>query len=289
MISEHLRSLRLAGWLGWQLESNWTEPWLFAVYVLIKPFCSSLLLVFMYYAARTATGVVPLEFLPYLYVSNACFGLVGAVMYGMSQAVISDREHYRMLKYIYISPARLPSYFIGRGMARAVQALLGAAINLSLGYAIFPEVRAAVRLEYVAWGWLLVDIVLGVCMLIALGLLLAGVVLNMSRYGSFLGESVASVLFLLSGAVFPLSVLPGWLQGIGLSLPPTYWLEAMRRAILGTPAEVIRSPLAHWSQADLAGMLAVTTAGLLVVSLLVFHLSERAAWRRGRLEETTGV
>lgn len=289
MITEHLRSLRLAGWLGWQLESNWTEPWLFAVYVLIKPFCSSLLLVFMYYAARTATGVMPLEFLPYLYISNACFGLVGAVMYGMSQAVVSDREHYRMLKYIYISPARLPSYFVGRGVAHAVQALLGAAINLSLGYAIFPEVRAAMRLEQIAWWWLAVYILLGVCMLIALGLLLAGVVLNMSRYGSFLGEGVASVLFLLSGAVFPLSVLPGWLQAIGLMLPPTYWLEAMRRAILGAPAEVIRSPLADWSHADLAGMLAATTAVLLVVSLLVFRVSERAAWRRGRLEQTTGV
>jgi ABC-2 type transport system permease protein len=27
-----LRSFRLAAWLGWQIESNWADPFLFAVY-----------------------------------------------------------------------------------------------------------------------------------------------------------------------------------------------------------------------------------------------------------------
>ena len=61
----HLRTLRLAAWLGWQLETNWASPWLFALYMLIKPVCGSLMLVCMFYAARHATGGrVPAEFLP---------------------------------------------------------------------------------------------------------------------------------------------------------------------------------------------------------------------------------
>jgi ABC-2 type transport system permease protein len=107
---DQLRTLRLATWLGWQLETNWASPWLFAIYMFIKPVCGSLMLVFMFFAARAATGGrVPAEFLPFIYVSNACYGLVGSVMFGLSYAVVRDREHYRMLKYVYISPPALPT------------------------------------------------------------------------------------------------------------------------------------------------------------------------------------
>src|SRR6266545_8053687 len=78
-----LRTLRLAAWLGWQLETNWASPWLFALYMLVKPVCGSLMLVGMFYAADQAAkaGAVPAigragiapEFLPYMYVSNACY------------------------------------------------------------------------------------------------------------------------------------------------------------------------------------------------------------------------
>src|SRR5262249_11393846 len=44
---QHLRTLRLAAWLGWQLETNWASPWLFALYMLVKPVCGSLMLVCM--------------------------------------------------------------------------------------------------------------------------------------------------------------------------------------------------------------------------------------------------
>ena len=33
----HGRTLKWSAWLGWQIESNWTTPWLFAAYVLLKP------------------------------------------------------------------------------------------------------------------------------------------------------------------------------------------------------------------------------------------------------------
>ena len=99
----HLRTLRLAAWLGWQLETNWASPWLFALYMLVKPVCGSLMLVCMFFAARTATGGrVPAEFLPYLYVSNACFGLVGTVMLSTAPTAPSTpRASPRPMKYVW--------------------------------------------------------------------------------------------------------------------------------------------------------------------------------------------
>ncbi len=287
------RTLRWSTWLGWQIESNWTEPWLFATYILIKPVSSSLLLVCMYYAARYATdGAVPTDFLPYIYISNACYGIVGNVMFGMSYTVISDREHYRMLKYIFISPAHFPMFFVGRGLSRAAQASLGALLNLLVGWLVFPEIRQAIAVQPVAWGWLLLYLAMGVIFLIALGLTMCGVLLNMGRQGMFLSEGIAGVLFLLSGTVFPLSVLPEPLRSLGLLLPTTYWLEAMRRALLGFPPSgtlLASSPLADSSLAQLGLVVALSSLVLLLGARSIYRWGVHRAWRRGRLEENTGA
>ena len=292
----HLRTLRLAAWLGWQLETNWASPWLFALYMLVKPVCGSLMLVGMFYAADQAAragavpgigraGIAP-EFLPYMYVSNACYGLVGTVMFGLSYAVVRDREHYRMLKYIYISPAHFQTYFLGRGAARGLEGTIGGLLNIIVGLTLFAQVRAAVGIDVL---WLLVYLLIGGVMLWACGMLLAAACLNMSRNGMFLSEGIAGLVYLLSGVVFPLRALPEWVQPISLSLPTTYWLEGMRRALMGPVPEKLRGPLSDWSNAELALTLCATTAVLVFAAQLFWRWSERRAWRLGKLEENAGV
>jgi ABC-2 type transport system permease protein len=282
----HLRSLRLSAWLGWQIESNWAEPWLFTIYILLKPLCGSLLLVCMYWAAQAVTTEVPSGFLPYLYVGNACYLLVGAMMFGMSWAVISDREHYGMLKYVYISPLALRSYLVGRGLGRAFEAMLGAGLTLGIGLLLLPELAAALGRHGVCWLRLAFYLAVGAVLLLSLGLILAGAVLNMARYGMFLSEGIAGVMYLLSGVIFPVSQLPAWLQPVSFALPVTYWLEGMRRALLG-PQEL--SGLANWDETELAVALLVSTLALAVLAYLFFHWCERRAWRLGKLDESTGM
>ena len=283
----HLRTLRLAAWLGWQLETNWASPWLFTLYMLIKPVCGSLVLVCMFFAARSATGGrVPAEFLPYLYISNACYGLVGMVMFGLSYAVVRDREHYRMLKYIYISPGRFQTYFLGRGAARGLEGTVGGVLNITVGLFLFSELRQSVGVNV---PWLLLYLAIGSVMLWACGMILAAACLNMSRNGMFLSEGIAGLVYLLSGVVFPLAALPSWVQPVALGLPTTYWLEGMRRALIGPLPERFRGPLGNWTNGELALMLAATTAVLVVVAQLFWNWSERRAWRNGNLEENAGV
>ena len=282
-----LRTLRLAAWLGWQLETNWASPWLFALYMLVKPVCGSLMLVCMVYAASAGfPGRVPVEFLPYMYVSNACYGLVCTVMFGLSYAVVRVREHYRMLKYIYISPAHFQTYFLGRGASRALEGTIGGLLNIVVGLALFAQVRAAVDIDV---PWLLVYMLIGAAMLWACGMLLAAACLNMSRNGMFLSEGIAGIVYLLSGVVFPLRALPEWVQPISLSLPTTYWLEGMRRALMGPVPDKLRGPLSSWSNAELALTLFGTTAVLVLAAQLFWRWSERRAWRLGKLEENAGV
>jgi ABC-2 type transport system permease protein len=286
-MTEPLRTLSWSTWLGWQIESNWADLRLFLLYLVVKPVCGSLVLVCMFYAARYAAPTrVPAAFLPYMYVSSACYGLVGTVMFGMSYVVISDRESYRMLKYIYVSPGHFQAYFLGRGLARMAEGAVGGLVTIMAGLFI-PAIRESVHFENLDAGWLLAYLAVGAVMLWSAGMILASAMLNMSRSGMFLSEGVAGVVYLLSGVVFPLSVLPGWMQAIGVMLPTTYWLEGMRRALTGPP--VVESPLGRWSNLDLLWALLGTTVLLTVVAQLFYRSSVRKAWRNGKLEETSGV
>ena len=285
-----LRTLRWSTWLGWQIESNWADPWLFALYLIVKPITGSLVLVFMFFAARTVAQTPP-EYLPYVYVSNACFGLVGTVMFGMSYVVVSDRESYGMLKYIFISPAQLQVYLLGRGLARALEGIVGGGVTVIAGLFLFSEVRSSVTAG-IDWAWLAAFLLVGGGMLYAAGMILAAAVFNMHRSGMFLSEGIAGVVYLVSGVIFPLTELPRWLQGVSMTLPTTYWLEGMRRALMGRPPEgsnLAKSPLASYSNLELTIALAITTVGLTAFAQWFYRWNVRKAWRNGKIEEQSGV
>ena len=81
--------------------------------------------------------------------------------------------------------------------------------------------------------------------------------------------------------VFPIGVLPGWLQWFRLSLPPTYWLEGIRRTLLGVPPEgLFQSPLTGWDHGDLALALIGSTLALSMFAVWFFRWSEKglAQW-----------
>jgi ABC-2 type transport system permease protein len=279
-------TLHAAAWLGWQVESNWASPWLFLAFVLVKPLAGSLMLVCMYWAVQQATaGGAPPGYLPFLYVSTACFLVMGGLAFGMTNAIVSDRDSYGMLKYIRISPVGFRSFLLGRGLSRAAQAGVGAGLSVAMGLALFPELRRALDASQIAWAWLMLYVVCGMAMLAALGLLLSGVVMNMSRYGMFLSEGISGALYLLCGAAFPIDVLPPWLRPLSLALPPTYWLEAMRRALLGTSDTY----LGGWSHIELAVAVVASTVALAIVANAFFRWSEQRAWQRGRYDENVGI
>jgi ABC-2 type transport system permease protein len=100
-ISALWRTFRLSSWLGWQIESNWADPFLFAIYSLIKPLASVMILVVMYSIITDGDYASPM--FTYIYVGNAFFIYVGQVMTGISWAVIDDHD-IKTLKYIYLTP-----------------------------------------------------------------------------------------------------------------------------------------------------------------------------------------
>jgi ABC-2 type transport system permease protein len=275
------RTFRIASWLGWKIESNWTDPFLFAIYSIIKPLSGAAILVVMYSIITDGAFADPL--FPYIYLGNAFYMYVGAVMTGVSWAVLDDREHYKTLKYIYVAPVRIPYYLMGRGVARFITGTFSVLITILFG-ALFLNVH--IDLAQVDWLLFVVSLLLGVVMLALLGLLLAGVTLVLVRHSDYLGDGVAGALYLFSGAIFPLDVLPAWLRPVGYGLPMTYWLELLRRSLVGSVAQAFPT-LAGFSNLQLLGILAGLTVVYGVLSVFVFRWCDWQARERGYIDRTS--
>ena len=270
-----LRTFRLSAWLGWQIESNWADPFLFAIYSIIKPLAGAAILVVMYSVITRADFDSPI--FAYIYLGNAFYMYVGQVMTGISWAVIDDREHYKTLRYVYVSPIHYPTYLLGRGVARFLIASISVVVTIVFGM-LFLHLQ--IDLASVDWGLLLLALTTGVIMLALMGLILASVMLLLVHHMWGLGDAVASALYLFSGAIFPLEVLPAFLRPVGYVMPLTYWLELMRRAMVGEIAQAFPT-LAGYSNGELLGILIGMTVAFALVSGAVFRFCEHRAKERG--------
>ncbi len=294
-VRESLRTFRTAAWLGWQIESNWADPFVFLSFTILRPLATALMLLIMY---QVIAGGQRDAFFSYLYISNAFFVLVIQTMSGLAWTIFDDRENYKMLKYIYTSPARKFPYLVGRAVAKFGVALLTTFILLAVG-AWFLGLR--LNLGQIEWGWLVVYFLLGMVILSGLGIILAGVALVIARHGQAIGEVAAGMLLLFSGAYFPPDILPAVLKQVTLALPVTYWLEGMRRALNGgilavtvpgshggtltSPVSPLLAGLDNW---QLLFILLFSAAVSAAGSLLFYRWVEQQAKERGMIDRLTG-
>ena len=276
-----LRSFRLAAWLGWQIESNWADPFLFAVYSLVKPISAAAILVVMYSVITGGDFDSPV--FPYIYLGNAFYIYVGQVMTGISWAVVDDREHYKTLKYIYVAPIHFPTYLLGRGVARFIIASFSVLVVILFGV-LFLSLE--IDLGLVNWPLFFASLLVGVNMLALLGLILASVMLLLAHHMWGLGEAVAGALYLFSGAIFPLEVLPPFLRWIGYLLPVTYWLELLRRSLIGSVAEAFPT-LSGFSDLQLFAILLGMTVIYGLAAIIVYRLCDHLARERGLIDVVT--
>jgi len=272
------RSFIPAAWLGWQVESNWASPLLFLAFSVLKPVAGVLILVFMYNTVSRAGTSAPIY--GYIFVGNALYVYVGTVMAGTSYSILEDRERYRTLKYLYVAPISIPLYLFGRATPRFLAGTLAAAITILFGIVFF---KVPVHVTLVNWPLFLAALMLGVICLAGMGIVLGSWTLTLRTQPWFLGESTAAALYLFSGAIFPITLLPRFLQPIGFVMPMTYWLELMRRALLGPGASAFPT-LAAFSNPLLFLILGVQAVLSLGLAFVAFRFFDRIARDKGLID-----
>jgi len=192
----------------------------------------------------------------------------------MSILVHVDRTRYEVLKNIYISPGTLHPYVIGRGMVSVVNGAVSVILTLLFSVAIFNgllHMSIPLNLLGVNLLMLIPAVILGVISLLAIGYMLCAVNIVSNRMEFILGDSVSGIFFLLGGVLFPIAILPRYVQPISNVLPITYLLNAVRESF-GLYAGSYMSDLTY---------LGLTTLITLIVGIGVFRLAERRAKKLG--------
>jgi ABC-2 type transport system permease protein len=275
-LADAWRSFRTAIGLGWAIESNWSDPFLFSIYTVAKPLAAAMILVVMF---QVITGDQGTAFLQFMIVGTALWNVVFGVMGGLVQSILEDRERYRMIKYVVVTPSSLFPFLLGRSLARVAISFVAVALTLAVGV-LFLDVRLAPNLLV-----LIPATVLGVLSVIALGVFMAGWCLQLRQEAWSYPEAIAGALYLVSGAVFPIDILPTIVQPIAFATPTTWWLEASRRGLLGHGSP---GTIGTLSDGTVLLILAVSTAIVVPLSLAAFAWFMRRARQAGLLDMVTG-
>lgn len=172
----------------------------------------------------------------------------------------------RNLGHLFVSPIRSWELAAGIVVVALLRTLLGM-IPVSLlawaffGYSIYalglPLIAFFVILQMFSWS---------------IGLAMSGLVMRVGQSAESFAWAAVFILMPVSGVYYPVSVLPGWLQGVAWSLPTSYIFEGMR-AILTEKA-------VHWNLMAVALGLSIV---YLVVGFQVFQWFYRSSRRAGSL------
>jgi ABC-2 type transport system permease protein len=170
---------------------------------------------------QSKTGLSYQEF---IFPGIICQTLLFTSMF-MGISVIWDRQ-FGFLKEILVAPISRVSIFTGKMLGVSTDSMIQGTIVLMLGFLIGISINLPMIVKVVP---LMLLITLG---LVCIGLTLASFMNSLESFGSIM-TFVNLPMFFLSGALFPVSNLPSWLQWVVYINPLTYDVDALRTVILG--------------------------------------------------------
>jgi len=201
------------------------------------------------------TGKVPsLDYLaPGIIAQSAMFI---AIFYGIM--IIWERDAGVLTKLL-VTPTPRTALITGKAFASGTKALIQAIVVLIFA-AILGVGMTANPLKLLGVAAL---VVFGSAFFSCLSMSIAGVVLTRDRLMG-IGQAITMPLFFSSNALYPTSVMPGWLQPISRINPLSYEVDGLRGLLIGTSANlpldfgvlIVASVLSIWAAAALLPRLA---------------------------------
>ncbi|MCX6650650.1 MAG: ABC transporter permease [Methanomassiliicoccales archaeon] len=230
---------------------------------IIAPFIFTTVTLFLF---RHAGG----DLLLYAVLGGGVLGMWGNTISSSSWSIGYDRMN-GTLEAIMVTPAPLSSVVFGRCLWNSFLGLLNAlAVFVVAQFAFGIEVTVQNPLGFA------VALVLTLISLSVLGMVF-GAFYVVTRASSAVFQMLEYPIYVLSGAVFPLMVLPDWIRPFSYAVPATWGAEALK----------ISSVEGYDSLGlGLSGALALTvltTVAYLLLSLVLFSYLENKAKVNGSL------
>jgi ABC-2 type transport system permease protein len=165
-----------------------------------------------------------IDYQQFIFPGIICMSVIfSSVFFG--SYIIWDRK-FDFLKSVIVAPVSRTTIFIGKTFGGMTTSIIQAAILLVIGLAIgmhytpFSIVTIAVIILLLSFA------------LTSLGLTIGSYIESLEGF-QLIVSFVVFPLFFLSGALFPLNNLPGWLSILTMVDPATYAVDALRSTILG--------------------------------------------------------
>ncbi|MGA2972764.1 MAG: ABC transporter permease [Candidatus Bathyarchaeia archaeon] len=217
---------------------------------------------------RNASGSLAL----YAVLGGGMMGMWGSTLYGAGFALSFDRWN-GTLEYVLATPSRLVWIVAGRSASSAILGLVNA-----LAVLVVAVVGFKAQLGIVDPIAFLLALVLTLASLSALGVLFCSSFL-LTRAASVLTNGLEMPIYVASGSMFPIALLPFWSHPLSLSLGPTWGIDAMRYA---ADATYTGMGFGFWS--DMLVLFASTIV-YLAIGFWLFIVVEKKARRDASLVE----
>jgi ABC-2 type transport system permease protein len=148
-----------------------------------------------------------------------------AIFFGL--AVIWERD-VGQLQRLLATPLSRSSIVLGKAAGACVRALVQALLLL----AVLAAASIGVRWSVTGVLGTLAMLMLGTAAFACMSMLLAAVVKERERFMG-IGQLIMMPLFFASSALYPLSIMPGWLRVIARVNPLTYEVQGLRQMLVG--------------------------------------------------------
>ncbi|MFC9974656.1 ABC transporter permease [Spirillospora sp. NPDC127200] len=202
--------------------------------------------------------------LPSILGMNVAMGMVS-----MSQHLTADREDGTLLR-ARATPDGVRGLLVGKVVSVGGGLLADLAILMAPGALLIEGLRVEGAGAWLTLGWVLV---LGLAATLPTGAALGSLFTGTRSQG--LVQLLVLGVISISGVFYPITSLPGWLQGVAQAFP-VYWLGlGMRSALLPDAAAAVEIGQS-WRHLETAGVLgAWTVAGLVVAPPVLRRMARR--------------
>ncbi len=172
----------------------------------------------------TRTRAIPTGNLPYTdFMAPGVLAqsiLFVAIFYGI--AIIWERDLGIVYKYL-VSPTPRTALVLGKGLSAGVRAMSQAVMI----YIVALLLGVQINWSLPALLGMVVTVMLGATLFATFSLVIACLVKTRERFMG-IGQLMTMPLFFASNAIYPLSLMPSWLQTIARFNPLTYQVDALR-------------------------------------------------------------
>ena len=175
------------------------------------------------------TGHVPyLDFLAPGIIAQS--GLFVAIFYGIQ--IIWERDAGVLTKLL-VTPTPRSALILGKSFAAGIRALAQVVVVLVLSAALGVALSSNPLRILASF----IVVMLGAAFFSCLSMTVAGVVLKRDRLMG-IGQMITMPLFFASNALYPVKIMPGWVQAFSKVNPLSYEVNALRGLLIGTQANL---------------------------------------------------